>query len=776
MIPQRQVPQVPIGQAIANQNALLAQFQNARQMAQQAPVQAVQGQGVTPAQLMQYAQGNALQVRNRMDGANQTREDIDTGKDVRSRERFQEGIEKQIYTDDRADSRNIYNNKQADTRNDKSLDRADALGEKNADRTDKNTQQNFLNNKMIEGIRRANQRSAELSNRKWQEEFRKEGRDYADEKKRILQGDFGVAIGKPIRDYDQWHMGNGPGSKDEAMKGFLDTFVKHKAADPAMQARFDEEGLNGNLYPKTDPNYAVALQEFVKGQMGDKALSAEFMMMFNQSVVREEASLRAMKDNAWAAAFKYGVRPDSGQNQSPPNAQGQPPNALAPGAPSTGQTLPGQPYKGKAGTRDLLQRDSDPLPKPSTMVADNGITASQSLELIKKFPDSDENKDGLLTKEEMQAFINNPLIDEDTKISAVKVARYLGAGAFLYNTLSSKETGTGLAERVISNEKKAMGENPLVDEDSRKFEEGRVREEASKPKPKDAQKLKVYNDHIAQDKADLSKVKKKVSEYQKSVSSNQKMVNGVQKRMDDFRAKFGQGQGNPLGSHNMKGDDKVKMQKLEKTLSNYQSNLANAQAKLDKARDAQVKVQENLDGSVSDLDAEKARVEKAINTPNQAQVRSGISAAESKANMTHNTKMRKIGTKFGLTEAEVSKMMDGNRISESALRDQISKQDLGRVSHRVKRIVTAIKTNPKALAKTGGKLLAGGALLIGPELYDIANSIFDTQSEKDLAIKEFKEMIEAYKELNDLANTQSTTANPLTVDQNQSVGDFFSNP
>ena len=87
---------------MAESNPLLAQFAGGRQIGQSAPMQVTQGQGMAPGQVAQYLQGNALNIGQRLDGRANNMIESDVASDVRARERFQEQMEKQIYSDQNA--------------------------------------------------------------------------------------------------------------------------------------------------------------------------------------------------------------------------------------------------------------------------------------------------------------------------------------------------------------------------------------------------------------------------------------------------------------------------------------------------------------------------------------------------------------------------------------------------------------------------------------------------------------------------------------------------
>jgi hypothetical protein len=418
-----------------------------------------------------------------------------------------------------------------------------------------------------------------------------------------------------------------------------------------------------------------------------------------------------------------------------------------------------------------------PKSQPST-----GLTPVQSRELIQKFPDADADGDKQLTEEEIQAFMQNPLIPEAAKSGMMDTVRYITGGALIYNQFRTGEQGTKIAQDIMDQEAKVQKANPLTpDADSINMEQERVRDAALQSKSgrkKDAKKLTSAKEDLKADQKYLNDLNKKVTKVRDIVkaaktktTNTNKMMQDAQKRLDDFLNSFGS---NALGTHYLNPADKAKKVRLEKTLANATKNHTNAQSTL-QAEEAKLKTLldnqkdwvstvNNRRQAVSDA---KTRGQTIANNPSQARARSGISAATSDDIIRHNTNLRATGTKYGFTEEQIKTMIgDDGKISASTLRDELAKQDLGKVSIRLKRLAIAIKANPRALLRGGGKLAVAGGVMIGPELYSVANTVFENRAERDQAIEEFKAMIKDFEEINRLAEEEAKSNNPLTVPNN----------
>lgn len=831
-IPRASIPQANIQQA----QPLLAQFNAARASAQGLPVPAIQGQGIDPAQLIAMAQGNALKVNNSLNGQANQFIATDPAVDIRARERYLESLEKDTQAANRLDNRTVYNADRTDAQKiftaQQNANAAALLAEQNSEAAKLLAKQNDLRAQL--GIDAANatldrdiadrnarekrltgkENAAHEREKNWQLELAEhkdslarqlniDKREMERLEQDALQAKFGGHYAQELNKISRyWGEPGKPGTRFQQIQDLKQAFLASGALqDPELFQRFSStspeyakirEGLEtvgaiapGAAVPMNASGLMQALSKFAMQEIDTGGpLSAKFYSEYARQIAQQDAAARQMYNTIMMEAVKRGVVPQASgtaPNQAPvpgggvptqsgsiPGAVPVPPgNALTPSAPPSATTAPPQ-----------APPPAGPPPQPSppqaqAPVGSSGLTNAQASSIMAKFPDADADGDRNLTADEIAAFIDNPLIDEGTRQSAVDAMRYLGGGAILYNTLRNKETGTALAQSIIDNEVKVLGDNPAIDPDSQKFEQERVKQESLKPTDKDAKLIAKEESLLKSDQKDLAKVNKGLAKRRALLNTAKGKVKNIdgmiakqKTAISNFSAQFGNSL-SPLGSHNLKGEDKVKMQKLETELARRETMRANAQAdvdraqsSVDKALDDQAKVRDNINNSKQAVANAKGRAARISNNPNQAQVRSGISKEVSQANMAHNSRMRSIGTKFGVTEAEISKLVDpaDGRISQSALRDIISKQELGSVSHRIKRIVTYIKANPKGLALKSGKLLGGLAIMAGPEIYDVVNSVFEDQTEKELAIKEFTEMIEAYKELN-----QSAQPNPLTA-------------
>lgn len=221
-IPRASIPQASMQQA----QPLLAQFNAARAAAQGQQMPVIQGRGIDPAQLMQMAQGNALQIRNQLNGQANQFIATDPAVDIRARERYLESLEKDTQAANRADSRAIFNANKADARTIYSTENAKEAAALSAQQNDARLQRD-IDNRNLNTDRRieaddkrferkveqdeANRRAAtnaEIELKEYEDELIRnrlaDERQIAEAKQEALEGKFGPMIQKPILAYQNW--------------------------------------------------------------------------------------------------------------------------------------------------------------------------------------------------------------------------------------------------------------------------------------------------------------------------------------------------------------------------------------------------------------------------------------------------------------------------------------------------------------------------------------------------------------------------------------------
>ena len=341
-IPRASIPQANIQQA----QPLLAQFNAARAAAQGQPMPVIQGRGLDPAQLMQMAQGNALQVSNTLNGQANQFIATDPAVDIRARERYLEGLEKDTQSANRADSRAVFNANRNDARTiystEKAQEAAELLAQQKIEsarlqheqseaRLDRDIEsRKSLFDKKIqqeEASRRA-ATDAEIELKEYEDELIRnrlaDERKIAEEKQNALEGKFGSMVQKPIQAYQNWQ----EYGKQTRFEEYKTDFIRSKLLDPKyVQDYQTDTRFGGKAYfekgDQTSQNYFIGLAEFIRGKLdaGDAVLASQFAP-YKIKLDNEEARIANASAQAFAFALKNAIPVDMNSAQGAVNAPG----------------------------------------------------------------------------------------------------------------------------------------------------------------------------------------------------------------------------------------------------------------------------------------------------------------------------------------------------------------------------------------------------------------------------------------------------------------------
>lgn len=689
-IPRAVIPQANMQQAMP----LLAQFNAARAAAQGQPVPIIRGgQGINPAQLMQYNQGNALQVGSRIDGRQGGTPAVRVGQDDRARERYLENVEQNIFNQDRIDSRAIYESDRADARTIYNNQRADERANDLKEDQRKNTELSHQNSIALARFEDELRRKSFIDEQK-----------ILDTKRDALQGKFGQQIQKPILDYHNWTQ-TGKRAKYEELKT---DFIRSKLMDPKLSADFALDPV-GKQYvdagQTTTNEYFIALADFIRKKLdaGDKELASQFapsQLILN----RMEDRLRALSDQAQMFALKNFITyeiPSSQPEKSPPS--NQPSNAIVPeigGVENANNSTTTN--NGNGGTT------GNPL-----------LTPAQNKELIDKFEGLDADGSGTVSEAEIQGYLNNPLISKDTADMLTGALQRIVPAALAANFIFRPERGVVGAEKQIDKQIKELDKSPApIDEDTIKSESKTVTQ-AQKDKKKAASselssaqtELDSAQKTLDQLESDIEKAKQR---RVKIVKARQTLMNGGEVPDD-------------IGN-----------------LSQVEAEIADLDTKLKQANEALSSAKMNVEVHQDRLDNLKAKEGRYGKNPSQDKAR--LSAdPEVKQRMQYNSNMRAIGKRFNITESEISEMIgEDGRISKSALRDKIAKQEIGSISKLLGKIFPG-----KGFFKTSGKIGLVGGIGFAPDIVDAIKSSNLSREEREQAKEELRQLIEDFKSLND---------------------------
>jgi hypothetical protein len=343
-IPRASIPQASMQQA----QPLLAQFNAARAAAQGQQMPVIQGRGIDPAQLMQMAQGNALQIRNQLNGQANQFIATDPAVDIRARERYLESLEKDTQAANRADSRAIFNADRNDARTiyttENAKDAAALLAQQTENRLDRDIESRNKNtDRRIEADNKLQDRKDAAFER--EKNFQLEIADYKDGlarqlridqqdaerlEKEALQGKFGGFYADELNKINQyWGEPGKPGQRFQQIQGFKKEYLSSGVLqDPDLYNRFATTspvykkfqqalGLKeGEAIPLTTPGIQQALYEYAMDEIdAGGPLSVGFQKKYQSAIIQQDTAARQTYSNIINEAIKRGIIPQRGGAQ-----------------------------------------------------------------------------------------------------------------------------------------------------------------------------------------------------------------------------------------------------------------------------------------------------------------------------------------------------------------------------------------------------------------------------------------------------------------------------
>jgi predicted nucleic acid-binding Zn-ribbon protein len=358
------IPQINIPQAnIQNAQPLLAQFNAARAAAQGQQMPVIQGRGIDPAQLLQMAQANALQVNNRLDGQANQFIDTDPAKDIRARERYLEQREKSKYDADRLDAREIYSQNRTDARsiyeNENAITAADKLyertkeendriykrGEEAKDRRTREENAEFDRRAKIDSDRLDKQHKLQVELEKVRDQFARQREiDHKAAEQKIREADqdrYGSFYGKELDEIDNyWGTPGNPGKRQEHIDFLQQQFLRQGGAlnptTPEGQkaiAGFEQSQIFKNIQAgmpegtkatAATPGYLEGLKAWAEQQLENPGsdLGTKFYQTYAKEISLSDAAMHQRYNRLMDEAIRRGVVPvrGGGGNALAPNA------------------------------------------------------------------------------------------------------------------------------------------------------------------------------------------------------------------------------------------------------------------------------------------------------------------------------------------------------------------------------------------------------------------------------------------------------------------------
>jgi len=726
-IPRAVIPQANMQQAMP----LLAQFNAARAAAQGQPVPIIRGgQGINPAQLVQYNQGNALQVGSRIDGRQGGTPAVRVGQDDRARERYLERVEQNNNIQDRTDSRSIYESDRADARTiystENAKEAAALLARQNDARLNRQIEaNNNLQDRKDAAFEREKNYQLELADYKDElsRQLRIDNADMDRLEREALQNKFGGFYGQELNKISEfWGSPGKPGTRfkqiQQFKKDFLatgvlqdpDLFKRFATTSPIYQKFHQALGLKeGEVVPLGTPGLQQALYQYAMDEIdAGGPLSAQFKKDYEPAIRQMEIQARQTYATIINEAIKRGIIPQRGGAQ--PTAQ--------PTAPGGAQVQGGAQPGGNALTPSAPSAPGAAQPQALIQPTDPGNEYGQ-------FDDAFFNE---LSK------LGNPRNTTTTPPEEEKSGIDPVTGALI----------TGTAIPVVS----ALTVSQNLDPDQ-EFKKTKVDQSAldkgvrdtirSGETPQQTKKIKDADNKLAGDKKRVSSVtaaaQKKIDDAKALVANNEKQIADNNKRIQDIDRRLRKVDkfGNPrIG-------DELERQTLNKEKATLNDS-NNALSSKNQAAQKYITTNENRIKSASNYgnksqqsrNKEVSQIKKSVPKQIGAQRMIVNSDPDLKETSARQAKANAVVSKFGMNPDDFR--MKNGLLDESAIRDHLAQKKQMVITKFARRF-------PDAMRRIGQTLkgrVAGTALVSALGAYGVFKAL--SRSEQKEIEKEAKEL------------------------------------
>lgn len=804
-IPRASIPQTNIAQA----QPLLAQFNAARAAGQGQPVPVIQGRGLDPAQLIQMAQGNALNISNTLTPQANQFIATDPAVDIRARERYLETRERDteqanrldnrtVYSADRDDARSIYNVENAKDAAELANNRAISAAELQNDRAISAAE--LANNRDESRIKRATQNNKDLieSNQALaarEKDFQLELAEHKDNlarqlkidaaaaeaiRQKALEGKWSGVFSEQLKKIEAYRGSPGsPGTRFTIIQGFKDDYLNTGVMqDPGFQAEFEQSavyqqfhsqlGLQpGQKVPLNTPNLLIAMRdEAMKSIDSGGSLSAGFSTAYSRIVAERDAQMNRLEQEIFIKAIKMGVVPQTGgqpQAQSP-----QAPNPLNPQAGPQAQPQAPQMQGVNPGSNALAPQAPQPAqPQPQPQAPQPQPTQVDPSDPygINQLGGQKADTNALFTNQQNAQLANQfEGLDEDSdgQITEAEIKAYVDNPLISQGVLDTfKEVTQRLVPGLVAANIAFKSETGTALAESQMDSQGKKLEK--NPAPIDADsvanesKTVTSSQKQALTKADgeLKSAQKTLSKIEKGAAKAQKNLSNLQKRRKEIQKLLGNNR-NPGTLSKQKKQPINARNLLEKELIRNGNEIKTIRGKIAQGTKAISDAKVNVDIYQDRFDKIKGKEANYGKNPSQDKVRLS-SDPDVKAKLQYNSNMRNIATKFGIKEEVVSTLVgDDGKISKSKLRDAIAKQPIGSISKILAKVFPS-GSALKSLLKVGGKGAFVGAMAFGPDIYEaITNANLERSERKKLAA-ELRSLVDTFKQLNEQVESNALT-------------------
>lgn len=771
-IPRASIPQASMQQA----QPLLAQFNAARAAAQGQQMPVIQGRGIDPAQLMQMAQGNALQIRNQLNGQANQFIATDPAVDIRARERYLESLEKDTQAANRADSRAVFNADRNDARtiyttenakdaaallagqNDKRLDREIESNDKRLDREIEANDK--LQDRKDTAFEREKNFQLELADYKngLARQLRIDQEDAERLEKEALQGKFGGFYADELNKINQyWGEPGKPGQRFQQIQGFKKEYLSSGVLqDPDLYNRFATTspvykkfqqalGLKeGEAIPLTTPGIQQALYEYAMDEIdAGGPLSVGFQKKYQSAIIQQDTAARQTYSNIINEAIKRGIIPQRGGAQ-PTSVPG---GVQVQGGNGVGGVQPG----GNALAPSVPVAPGAPAPQALIQPTDTGNDYGQ-------FDDAFFNK--LSELGNPRNTTDPPPPEEESSVDPLTTAILTSTGGVVANEALRRNPVD------VDNEfAKAKPNQADLDQGTR-----RVYEQMGDTKQQ-KQAIQEVDDKLSRDTDKINKTKElakkniataesQIKELEKQSESLKKKIQDKSKKYNKFATKL-----NTYGEYSPteQREFKQKMRAIQDDIGKLTQEMNQKAGEIDVKKQGITRKKDllgQLDKSLSSRKAKRPgqvgaiRKDQSLRSTNISNQRSTVNAdPDLKETAQRQGKLNALIRQKGMNPDDFR--MSNGLLDEAAMRDHIGAKKEFAISKLARRFPDLAKRIAGlAKGRIGSNLLI--ATITGGTAYALLSR--EDKKEAETQLKEVKDLEEIEAELN---ATQSTQPNAL---------------
>jgi len=301
----------------------LTAFQEGRQALAQGPINLRAGQGIAPGQVQQYMMSNALRPQRDIQMAGKAPVMIDYHKDQRERDAYRRDLEKkfvdqQILQENNALAANNLMDMERfkhDLNMESEMKKHGNMLERDSLLHENTLERDGLGHKSkerLEGLRYENNlKIAEFEN-DLKTKFRQEGRDYEEDRRRVLEGYYGSHLSAMVKEFDNWKTTGREDFRRQQKNAFVSEMMADPNAREAFKAKYGKnfqtvDRSGQTVVNEMHPNFAKALRKYLETEGFDQGAFEAFVVPLE---LREQERISMRYHMALSTAIKHEIAID----------------------------------------------------------------------------------------------------------------------------------------------------------------------------------------------------------------------------------------------------------------------------------------------------------------------------------------------------------------------------------------------------------------------------------------------------------------------------------